>query len=215
MKRTFILAAIACALGLVASPKKAVADCRSDCLQDFPNACYNVKDYKWRKSHDGVAHVRVRNRGSFHGAFDWSVEEINRPHVGDGADLRLHEVSQDADIKVWDDPNLCDNDVYGPGSGSYCGFWGLTRTYRSGGQMTRAVIWLAVDEMNENTRAADHLVRKQTMLHEFLHALGLNHSCVNDNHTMWPCGMPNRDYVHVPYMKGCDADGLIHLYGRR
>ena len=76
---------IATTLALAALPlvfalsDDARADCQSACVADFPDACYNIKDYHWSKSDDGIAHVRVRNMGSFGGDGLWT------PPLGDAA----------------------------------------------------------------------------------------------------------------------------------
>jgi hypothetical protein len=207
MKKTIYVALLGSSIGVFATAGDASADCQSACKQDFPDACYNIKDYRWSKDDDGIARVRVKYNGAFPGAFDWALGEINDPHNGMRPKLHLKSVTTNADIKVHDTANLC--------IGGYCGFWGVAHTYRSGNRTTHANITLAKDELNENTAAKDKNVRKLTILHELLHTVGMNHACVNDNHVMWACGMPNKNYVDVPYMTNCDTKGLVKLYGER
>jgi hypothetical protein len=204
--RTIALVGLVSAASVLATAD-AGADCQSQCKKHYPDACYNIKPAKWAKSNDGIARVRFRNLGSFGGAFDWALEEINDPHNGKQPKLRLKAVESNEDVAIHDTADLCNQ--------GWCGFWGLARTKWSGGHIVKAKIWLDTQQMNKNTHAKDLIVRKHVMLHEMLHTLGLNHACVNDNHTMWACGMPNHDYVHLPYMTGCDVNGLIALYGHQ
>jgi len=206
MKTTKLICAVAAIAFSIQLPRAAVADCQSACLNQFSDACYNIKDYKWAKDDDGFARVRFRNTSRFKAAFNWAVDELNEPHNGLQPKLVIKPVNSNPDVKIVETNNLCVD-------GS-CGWWGLAHTYRSGSHTTHAKIWLSVDELSENTKKKDRLRRKLTTIHEILHTLGLNHACVNDNHTMWPCGMPDADYVHEPYMSACDVKGLIALYGK-
>ncbi len=205
MKNPRLCQTVAAVLVMALGASEAAADCQSSCVQEFPDACYNIKTHRWPKSDDGTTRVRFRNTSRFDKAFDWAVDELNAPHVGRRGKLVVKKVTSNPDVKIVDIQNLCLD-------GS-CGFWGLARTKASGNRTTSAQIWLAVDELNENGAKADRLVREQTTIHEMLHTLGMNHACVNDNHTMWACGMPDKDYVNEPYMTDCDVDGLRALFG--
>ncbi len=163
------------------------------CPNGYASTCYNLKKYKWCSTNDGYSKVYVTNKGSYEGAFDWARNEISSPHNGIGNSLKLAQKDSGGNIKVYD----------------YTGtafWWGLASNYVTVSGSNKCLSTVKV-QINKNYMSSS-IRKKYTLLHEFGHAVGLNHSCVCPR-TMNPCGTCGDDGSgSTPYLKKCDAKGV-------